>query len=166
MEIYVSRSNTLNESDLYRRMTVTWGLYDPVAKSALRLVKETFRQWRELDPAESSAEFRALSAADQFQQMMIVLLDGWDTEIEFGPAAASIQVPEQKALLAELLTQQWRLFGEAFGVTQAREFTIGPKRADAAARVDEEDDTTDSGTVEEFVATPRMRPDAGLTARQ
>jgi hypothetical protein len=128
MNVYISRTHRLNEPDLYRQMTEAWGLYDPVARSVLRLVNAAYSKWYQLEPARMSAEARRLSASEQFTQVMVALLEDWDPALEFDLAKAASTTQEQRELTSELLDQQWRLFSEAVGVTKPKASRFGPHR--------------------------------------
>lgn len=128
MDVYISRSGKVNEPDLYRMLTKDAGLYDPVARAVLRLVKDAYPIWRDLEPARTSDEFKALPPADQFQRVMVSLLEDWADPDEFEAAGAAELKPEVASAVSELLKQQWRLFGEAFGVSWPQTSKFGPHK--------------------------------------
>lgn len=161
MDVYISRSGKFNEPDLYRMLTKEVGLYDPVARAVLRLVKEAYKIWRDLEPAQVSDEFKALSAAGQLQRVMVSLLEDWADPAEFEAARAEDAKPEVAKAASELLKQQWRMFGEAFGVSWPQTSKFGPIKPAVAATepgmevdvepVDEQVGATVEEVVEEVV---------------
>ncbi len=118
MNIYISRTHQLNEPDLYRKMTEEWGLYGPVAPAALRLVKEAYDKLQRVQPQHMPAQFAALSPGEQLGHVMAELLGEyeWDKIPEIAEALRMCGSTDELDLLGDLLFQQWRLFGEAFGV--------------------------------------------------
>jgi hypothetical protein len=128
MDRYISRSGKLNEPDLYRNVTKEVGLYDPVARAVLRLVKDAYKHWHDLKPEQMSDEFKALSPAEQLQRVMVPLLEDSAEPEEFETAIPEGIKPEVAQRVAELLKQQWRLFGEAFGVSWSQSSKFGPHK--------------------------------------
>lgn len=128
MEVYISRSGKLNEPDLYRSVTKDMGLFDPVARAVLRLVKDAYTMWRDLDPARRSDEFKALSPSQQFQSIMVSLLEDRAEPAEFEAARKEGKTPAVTKCVSELLKQQWRLFADAFGVSWPQASRFGPHK--------------------------------------
>lgn len=128
MSLYVSRTHQLNEPDLYRKMTEEWGLYDPVARAVLRLVKEAYGKLQQLEAKRLPPKFAALSPAEQLGHVMAQLLDEWDKIPEIVEALRNGSADKDVEFLDVLLFQQWRLFCEAFGVMKPRYSQFGPRR--------------------------------------
>jgi hypothetical protein len=125
---YISLSHSLNEPDLYRKLTKEWGLYDPVARAVIRLVGEAYRRLRSLPQQQMPAAFAAMPPAEQLRHVMIDLLEQWDKIPEIVEALRKANSTDELDLLADLLFQQWRLFGEAFGVMKPHYSSFGPRR--------------------------------------
>ncbi len=140
---YITLSHQINESDLYRKMTREWGLYDPVARAAIRLVKEAYEKLRALPPKRIPAEFAAMSPSEQLRYVMVDLLEDWDKIPELVETLLKCDA-QALDVVSDLLFQQWRLFGEAFGVTKPRYSLVGPYRPEAepVMEVDEGHPTT------------------------
>jgi hypothetical protein len=140
---YITLSHQINESDLYRKMTREWGLYDPVARAAIRLVKEAYEKLRALPPQRIPAEFAAMSPSEQLRYVMVDLLEDWDKIPELVETLLKCDA-QALDVVSDLLFQQWRLFGEAFGVTKPRYSLVGPYRPEAepVMEVDEGHPTT------------------------
>jgi len=140
---YITLSHQINESDLYRNMTREWGLYDPVARAAIRLVKEAYEKLRALPPQRIPAEFAAMSPSEQLRYVMVDLLEDWDKIPELVETLLKCDA-QALDVVSDLLFQQWRLFGEAFGVTKPRYSLVGPYRPEAepVMEVDEGHPTT------------------------
>jgi hypothetical protein len=140
---YITLAHQINEPDLYRKMTREWGLYDPVARAAIRLVKEAYEKLRALPSQRIPPEFAAMSPSEQLRQVMVDLLEDWDKIPE---VVETLLKCDAQALdvVSDLLFQQWRLFGEAFGVTKPRYSKFGPHRPEAepVMEVDEGHPTT------------------------
>jgi hypothetical protein len=124
-------------------MTMEWGLYDPVARAALRLVKKAYKKLGELSGKYVPPEFAALSLSEQLRHVMVDMLETWDKVREIVEAILESGKDKDADDVPELLFQQWRLFCEAFGVIKPREFppsvTFGPHKlegADAQATMD------------------------------
>ncbi len=117
---FISVSHSLNEPDLYRMLTKEWGLYDPDARAAIRLVGEAYSRLRALPPQQLPAAFAAMPPAERLGQVMIDLLDKEDKIPEIVEALRRADSTEVLDLLHDLLFQQWRLFSEAFGVIKPR----------------------------------------------
>jgi ankyrin repeat protein len=126
---YIALSHQLNEPDLYRHLTQEWGLYDPVARAVVRLVKEAYSKLREVKPEKLPAEFTAMSLDEQLRHVMVDSLEEWDKIPEVTQAFRQFAKSEQLDVASELLFQQWRLFGEALGVTKPRYSPFGPHKA-------------------------------------
>ena len=127
---YITLSHQLNEADLYRRMTSEWGLYDPIARAAIRLVKEAYAKLRALVPERMPREFAAMSPSEQLRHVMVELLEEWDKIPELVETLLKCDAQELE-FTSDLLFQQWRLFGETFGVTKPRYSQFGPHRQEA-----------------------------------
>jgi ankyrin repeat protein len=115
MDSYISLSHQLNEPDLYRRITSEWGLYDPIARAAIRLVKEARANLRALVPEYIPPEFAAMSPSEQLRHAMVESLKEWDKipELEESPLNCYTQ---ELDFTSDLLYEQWCLFCEAFDV--------------------------------------------------
>ena len=124
---YTTLSHQLNEPDLYRKMTSEWGLYDPVARAAIRLVKEAYAKLRVLVPERIPPEFAAMSPSEQLRYVMVELLEEWDKIPEVVETLLKCNAQELE-FTSDLLFQQWHLFGEAFGVFKPRYSQFGPHR--------------------------------------
>jgi hypothetical protein len=124
---YTTLSHQLNEPDLYRKMTSEWGLYDPIARAAIRLVKEAYAKLRALVPERIPPEFAAMTSSEQLRYVMVELLEEWDKIPEVVETLLKCNAQELD-FTSDLLFQQWRLFGEAFGVTKPRYSQFGPHR--------------------------------------
>ncbi len=127
MNTYVSRAHRLNEADLYRVLTEDWGLYDPIARAALRLVKEAYSRLGQVKPERMPAQFGELSPTEQLKVIIIDVLEEWDKIPEIIAAFRECPSSQQMDISVDLLFQQWRMFNEAFGVTKERSFSIGPR---------------------------------------
>jgi hypothetical protein len=127
---YITLSHQLNEPDLYRRMTNEWGLYDPIARAAIRLVKEAYAKLRALVPERMPREFAAMSPPEQLRYVMVELLEEWDKIPELIETLLKCDAQELD-FTSDLLFQQWRLFGDVFGVTKPRYSQFGPQRVEA-----------------------------------
>ena len=140
---YITLSHQLNEPDLYRTMTREWGLYDPVARAAIRLVREAYEKLRALPPQRIPTEFSAMSPSEQLRYVMVELLEDWDKIPELVETLLKCDA-QALDVVSDLLFQQWRLFGEAFGVTKPRYLQFGPHRleAESVMEVDEGRSTT------------------------
>ncbi len=132
MSVYISRTDQLNEPDLYRKVTEEWGLYDPVARAALRLVKDAYGKLQRVDPQRLPPKFAALSPGEQLGHVMAQLLDEWDKVPEIVEALRKGKADKDVEFLQELLFQQWRLFGEAFGVRKPHYSPFNPRRPERA----------------------------------
>jgi hypothetical protein len=140
LSTYISTSNQLNEPDLYRRMTRDWGLYDPIARAAIRLVKEAYAKLREAKPQNITPEFAAMSLEEQLRHVIVDQLEEWDKIPEITETFRKFGKSEELEIAQDLLFQQWRLFCEAFGVTKPRFSQFGPHRAEQPEPVMEVDD--------------------------
>lgn len=130
MNTYITLSHQLNEPDFYRKMTLEWGLYDPVARAVLRLVKQACGKLRDLRPKETSLEFSTMPPDEQLRRVIVDLLEEWDKIPEIVETFRKIKEPEKLDIVSELLFQQWRLFSEAFGVTKPRYSPFGPHKTE------------------------------------
>jgi hypothetical protein len=146
MNTYISLSHHLNEPDLYRKMTKEWGLFDPIARAAIRLVREAYDKLRTLSPQRIPAEFAAMPPTEKLQHVIIDLLEDWDKIPEIVETLLKCDA-ELLDLTSDLLFQQWRLFGEAFGVTKPRYSQFGPHRLEAEPQM--EVDVNDSESLVE-----------------
>jgi hypothetical protein len=126
MNIYISRTNQLNEADLNRRITGEWGLYEPIARAVIRLVKVAHEKLCALDMARVTPEFAALPLEEQLRHVIVDTLEEWDKIPEI---VETLLKCDDSVLdfVSNLLFQQWRLFGEAFGVTKPRYSQFGPR---------------------------------------
>jgi Ankyrin repeats (3 copies) len=140
MNTYISRAHTLNEPDMYRKLTKEWGLYDPIARTVLRLVQESYHTLRSLRPEKTTAEFAALPPDEQLKYVIVDKLEEWDKIPEIIETLIKLENPEELDIVSELLFQQWRLFCEAFGVTKLRFSQFGPHRPAQPEPVMEVDD--------------------------
>ena len=131
MNIYISRTHRLNEADLTKRITGEWGLYEPIARAVIRLVKVAYEKLCTLKPERVTAEFAALPLAEQFRHSIVDTLEEWDKIPEIVETFVKC---ESSALdvVSNLLLQQWRLFCEAFGVTKPRFSPFGPHQLGAS----------------------------------
>ena len=125
---HITLSHQLNEPGLYLWMTREWGLYDPVARAVLRLVKEAYGKLREVRPEKMPAEFAAMSLDEQLRRVMVDMLEDWDKIPEITETFRKFENSEQLEIAQDLLFQQWRLFCEVFGVTKPRFSQFGPHR--------------------------------------
>ncbi len=128
MDTYISRSHRLNEADLYRVLTEDWGLYAPIARAVLRLVKEAYARLRESSSGNLPLPLAVLSPAEQLKAAITTVLEDWDKIPEIVETIAAATSPESMDVVADFLFQQWRLFCEALGVTKERYLSIGPRR--------------------------------------
>jgi ankyrin repeat protein len=126
MNTYISRAQTLNEPDMYRKLTKEWGLYDPIARTVLRLVQESYHTLRSLRQEKTTAEFVALPPDEQLRHVIVDKLEEWDKIPEMVDAFRKFYLPQELEIVSDLLFQQWRLFCEAFGVTKPRFSQFGP----------------------------------------
>jgi hypothetical protein len=143
---YITLAHQINEPDLYRKMTREWGLYDPVARAAIRLVKEAYEKLRALPSQRIPPEFAAMSPSEQLRQVMVDLLEDWDKIPELVETLLKCDA-QALDVVSDLLFQQWRLFGEAFGVTKPRYSKFGPHRLEAEPQM--EVDVNDSESLVE-----------------
>jgi hypothetical protein len=127
MNTYISREHRLNEADLYRVLTEDCGLYDPIARAALNLVKEAYHRLRHAAPGRMPSQFVALSPTEQLKFIIIDVLEEWDKIPEIIAAFTDCRSTEQMDITVDLLFQQWRMFNEALGVTKERSLSIGPR---------------------------------------
>jgi hypothetical protein len=131
MNVFISRTNQLNEADLYRMLTGEWGLYDPVARAVVRLAKEAWGKLQQATKQGMPAEFSALTESEQLRHVIVDLLEEWDKIPEIVEAILQGKTDEEVEILSDFLLQQWRLFSEAFGVTKPRYSQFGPQRVEA-----------------------------------
>jgi hypothetical protein len=103
-------------------------LYDPVARAALRLVKEAYHTLRSLRPEKTTAEFAAMSLEEQLRHVIVDQLEEWDKIPEIVEAIRKPTIEREFEIVSTLLLQQWRLFCEVFGVTKPRFSQFGPHR--------------------------------------
>jgi hypothetical protein len=92
-------------------------------------VKEAYSKLREVKPEKIPAEFAAMSLDEQLRYVMVDSLEEWDKIPEVTQAFRQFAKSEQLDVASELLFQQWRLFGEALGVTKPRYSPFGPHKA-------------------------------------
>ena len=62
------------------------------------------------------------------QRVMVSLLEDWADPAEFEAARVEDAKPEVAKAASELLKQQWRMFGEAFGVSWPQTSKFGPHK--------------------------------------
>lgn len=129
---FISLSHSLNKPDLYRKLTKEWGLYDPVARAVIRLVGKAYKRLRSLPQHQMPAAFAAMPPAEQLRHVMIDLLEQWDKIPEIAEALRKGNSTKELDLLEDLLFQQWRLFGEAFGVMKPHYSPFAPRRPEVA----------------------------------
>ena len=123
---YISLSGKVNERDLYRGLTKVVGLYDPVARAAIRLVKDSYAKLSNLSEGAMTPEFLALPTAGRLKMVMADTLREWDKIREMVDTMRQAEGPEQLDLLSDLLFQQWRQLCAAFGVEKPRWQPFGP----------------------------------------
>ena len=133
MNRYISVSHRLNEEDLYRTLAEDWGLYDPIARAVLRLVKDAYDRLRQVKPEAMTPQFAALSPSEQLKTVITSVLEEWDKIPEIVEAIREAKSPEEMETVSDLLFQQWRLFQEALGVTKERPVQMGPRRRNEVA---------------------------------
>lgn len=126
LDIYISRTNRWNEADLYRKLTEAFGLYDPVARAVLRLVKEAYAKLEKMNPVTMPSVFATLSPSEQLRHLIVEILNDWDKIPEIVEAIRQTGSDRAMEVISDLLFQQWRLFSEAFGVTKPRYSQFGP----------------------------------------
>jgi hypothetical protein len=68
-----------------------------------------------------------MSPSEQLRQVMVELLEDWDKIPELVETLLKCDA-QALDVVSDLLFQQWRLFGEAFGVTKPRYSQFGPHR--------------------------------------
>ena len=124
---YILITQQLNQEDLYTKMTMSWGLYDPVARAVLRLIQEALGNLRLLDANSPSKEFSEKSLAEKLRIAMVDILEVWDKVPEIVAAIVESSNNEKAHGVPDLLFQQWRLLCEAFGVTKPRYSHFGPR---------------------------------------
>ena len=107
-------------------MTKEWGLYDPIARAAIRLVKEAYAKLREVKPENVTPEFAAMSLEEQLRHVIVNLIEESDKIPEIVEAIRKPVNEGEFEAVSTLLFQQWRLFCEAFGVTKPRFSRFGP----------------------------------------
>jgi hypothetical protein len=71
-----------------------------------------------------------MSPSEQLRYVMVDLLEDWDKIPELVETLLKCDAQELD-FTSDLLFQQWRLFGEAFGVTKPRYSLFGPQRVEA-----------------------------------
>lgn len=126
MNIYISRTNQLNEADLNRRITGEWGLYEPIARAVIRLVKVSYEKLCAPDPARVTPEFAVRPLEEQLRHVIVDTLEEWDKIPEIVETLLKCDASVLD-FVSNLLFQQWRLVGEAFGVTKPRYSQFGPR---------------------------------------
>ncbi len=126
VSMYISVSHQVNEPDLYWRMTREWGLYDPIARAVLRLVKEAYAKLREVKPEAITPKFAAMSLEEQLRHVIVDMLEESDKIPEIVEAIRKPTSEGEFEIVSTLLLQQWRLFCQALGVTKPRFSQFGP----------------------------------------
>jgi ankyrin repeat protein len=130
--IHITTSNQLYEAGLYRFLTRQWGLFDPIALAAVRLIKAAHRHVL-ASPVSSSA----LPPKVQLRNALTALLEGLRLKTllpEFDQAVNGLGAHVDKGVYGELIFAQWRLFNDAFQVALARPLKFGPLRPDTNGR--------------------------------
>ncbi|MFM7226056.1 MAG: hypothetical protein ACKO10_00720 [Betaproteobacteria bacterium] len=124
---YISITQQLNREDLYTKMTMSWGLYEPVARAVLRLIQEALGNLGLLDANSLSKGFSEKLFAEKLRIAMVDILEEWDKVPEIVAAIVESSNNEKAHGVPDLLFQQWRLLCEAFGVTKPRHSQFGPR---------------------------------------
>ncbi|MFM7523774.1 MAG: hypothetical protein ACKO4M_06365, partial [Betaproteobacteria bacterium] len=124
---YISITQQLNREDLYTKMTMSWGLYEPVARAVLRLIQESLGNLRLLDANSLSKGFSEKSLVEKLRVAMVDILEEWDKVPEIVAVIVESSNNEKAHGVPDLLFQQWRLLCEAFGVTKPRHSHFGPR---------------------------------------
>ena len=74
-----------------------------------------------------SSQFSKLPPSQQLTHVVIDMLEDWDKVPEIMESVRQSNSDRDIEMLSDLLLQQWRLFGEAFGVTKPRYSHFGPR---------------------------------------
>lgn len=128
---YISTTHQLYEAGLYRFLTRQWGLYDVVARAAIRLVKLAYAQVLR-GPAFGSA----VPVNSQLRHALTSLMSEMSGKIyptEFGGTLNELGDHIDKNEYRELIFSQWRMFNEAHQVEIVLPLNIGPVRPAAIA---------------------------------
>lgn len=133
VDTYITLTHKVNKPDLYRVLIKEWGLYDPIARTVLRLVEEAYIKLRKLRTENITGEFAAMSPSEQLRHVIVDMLEEWDKISEITEAMRECNSTEELDVVSDLLFQQWRLFCEAFGVSKpiVRSPEFGPHRPEA-----------------------------------
>lgn len=113
---FISLSGIVNERDLYRVLTKEWGMYDPLARAAIRLVKASYEKLRNTPESAMPPSFAALPPAARLKEVIASVLSDWDKIDEMVATFREANGIDQLDILADLLFLQWRWVCEAFGV--------------------------------------------------
>ncbi len=116
MNRFISLSGRLNQRDLYRVLTKEWGMYDPLARGAIRLVEVAYQKLCAEPESAMPPSFAELPPAARLTSVMTDTLKEWDKIDEMYAAFRQAKDEEQLGLLADLLFEQWRQFCAVFGV--------------------------------------------------
>ncbi len=116
MNRFISLSHQVNERDLYRVLTKEWGLYDPLARAAIRMVKVSYEKLRHIPESGLPESFKAMPPAARLKAVMTQVLDEWDKIEEMVAVFHQSKSLGQLDLLSDLLFTQWRHVCAAFGV--------------------------------------------------
>lgn len=156
--LYFTEHGRVDEAGLYRTLTGDWGLHDPVARAAIRLLKEALQSLRASSAMDWSSSSMAMPCkttsttitlttttmtttrpssigtlaaeptAPQLRQAMAALLGDWDKIPEIVDVFREAATPGQLDFLADFLFQQWRLLCLAFDVEKERWQLYGPHK--------------------------------------
>ena len=128
---YISTTHQLHEAGLYRFLTRQWGLYDVVARAAIRLIKLAYEQVLR-EPVFSSA----MPVNRQLRHALTSLMSATSGKIflpEFGDALNELGDHIDESEYGELIFAQWCMFNEAHQVEIVRPLYSGPVRPAAIA---------------------------------
>ena len=128
--LQLAQTGTLDEAALYRALTHTLGLHDPIACAVLRLAQQALDRLRRRQSASSSPA-ASLPAVAQMKQAMAAVLADWDKVPEIVEVIREAETLPQTDMVADLLFQQWRRLCHAFDVEKEHWQLYGPHRPDA-----------------------------------
>jgi len=103
---YISITQQLNREDLYTKMTMSWGLYEPVARAVLRLIQEALGNLGLLDANSLSKGFSEKSLVEKLRVAMVDILEEWDKVPEIVAAIVERSNNEKAHGVPDLLFQQ------------------------------------------------------------